>query len=218
MSDNKQLIDTLMQAAAQALADTHTIAVAKVTGVGATTISCRPVINREVNGQSVELPEFVEVPPVFLQGGGSYTAHPIAVDDYCLLLFSERCFDQWYAGADFASPLELRMHDYSDGFALVGINPQASAIIIPTVIQHTGDANQDGNYTHQGIREQTGDHIQTGDRTLTGDVDHTGAYNLSGTLTADDFKSDGQTGVSGSFTTADAKTVTVTNGIITAII
>ncbi len=103
----------------------------KITSVNDKTISCVPVINRVVKGSSKQLPEFIEVPPVILQGGDSYIAEPIAAGDYCLVLISERCYDAWYAGSDFVSPLEMRMHDYSDGFALCGVNPQATAINIP---------------------------------------------------------------------------------------
>lgn len=170
----QQLLDTLMIAVENTLANMHTATIAKVTGVGATTISCRPVINRLVKGVSVALPEFVEVPPLFMQGGGSYTAHPIAVGDYCLLIFTERCFDRWYHGQDFQPPLELRMHDYSDGLAIVGINPLAGAITIPSVIQQTGDTNQDGAYTHQGTMTRTGDTLITGDLTVDGNITCTG--------------------------------------------
>ena len=156
-----------------ALANVHTATIAKVTAVGEKTISCRPVINRVVDGQSVELPEFIEVPPVFMQGGGSYTAYPIAIDDYCLLLFTERCFDRWYKGQDYQPPAELRMHDYSDGFALIGINPFASAITIPSVIQQTGDRNHTGNVT------------RTGNMTIEGNLDLTGNLTVTGTINAD---------------------------------
>jgi hypothetical protein len=83
-------------------------------------------------------------------------------------MFTERCFDGWYNGQDFQAPLEHRMHDYSDGIAFVGINPFSSAIDIPSVIQRTGDINQDGDITHTGDREQTGDVIHTGDKQQTG--------------------------------------------------
>lgn len=138
MMERKTILDTIMLALDTALANVHTATIAVVTSVGDKTISCRPVINRVVNGQSVALPEFVDVPPVFLSGGSSYLAHPITQGDYCLLVFTERCFDRWYAGQDFQPPLEMRMHDYSDGFAIVGIQPLNSAITIPQETTMTG--------------------------------------------------------------------------------
>ena len=180
--ERKELIDTLMMTIDQALANLHTATIARVTKVDATTINCRPVINRVVKGESIALPEFIEVPPLFMQGGGSYTAHPIAVGDYCLLIFTERCFDRWYAGQDYRRPLELRMHDYSDGIAIVGINPLAAALTIPSVIQQTGDTNQDGDYTHTGNREQTGDYDLTGDYTQVGNMTIEGDFELTGNM------------------------------------
>ena len=187
MAEDKQLVDVLMTAIGQALADMHTATIAKVTRINATTINCRPVTSRVVGGEVIDLPEFIEVPPLFLQGGGSYTAHPIAVDDYCLLVFTERCFDRWYAGQDFQAPLEFRMHDYSDGIAIVGVNPLAAAITIPSVIQRTGDTNQDGDITHQGERTQTGNQTIIGDLHVDGNVTVTGNITCEGTISAADF-------------------------------
>ena len=181
MSDNKQLIDTMMLAIDGALADLHTATVARVSRVNGTTIDCLPVTARVVGGEPVPLPEFVEVPPVFLQGGGSYTAHPIAVGDYCLLVFTERCFDRWYGGEDFKAPAEHRMHDYSDGFAIVGINPLAGAIPIPATIHQQGDTVQVGDYT------RTGNMTQAGDFELTGNLHVIGNISCTGTISAANF-------------------------------
>ena len=195
--EKRQLVDTIMLAIDGALADLHTATVAKVTRVSTETISCQPVTNRIVRGESIPLPEFVEVPPVFLQGGGSYTAHPIAIGDYCLLIFTERCFDRWYHGQDFLIPLELRMHDYSDGFALVGVNPLAGAITIPSVIQQTGDTNYDGDHTHQGTLDRVGDTTIEGDVEIDGNLLVTGNITCLGTIAAANF-----TGLSGGAMTA----------------
>ncbi|WP_373033356.1 Gp138 family membrane-puncturing spike protein [Sulfurovum sp.] len=166
-----------MLAISKSLANLHTCTIAKVTKVNAKTINCKPVTNRLVDGVSIELPEFVEVPLMTLQGGASYIHFPVAVGDYAMLIFTERCFDGWYNGQDNQLPLEHRMHDYSDGIAIVGINPFADAIDIPSVIQRTGDTNQDGDITHQGDRNQTGDVIHTGDKT------QNGLFALTGNMT-----------------------------------
>jgi len=158
-----ELYEIINDAIYSSLADLHTITIAKITKVGTKTISCRPTISRVVDGQKVDLPEFIKVPPIFLQGGASYTAHPIAVGDYCLLLFTERCFDRWYAGQDFQKPLEMRMHDYSDAFALVGVNPLASAITIPETTTIQGDLIINGDVVINGDLHVTG--------TITADID-----------------------------------------------
>jgi hypothetical protein len=170
MSEKKQLLDIITQVIDESLANLHTATIARVTAVGQTTINCKPVLARVVDGQKVQLPEFKAVPPCFMQGGGSYTAHPIAVGDYALLIFTERCFDNWYGGVDNEIPLEYRMHDYSDGFAIVGINPLGQAIPIPSVIKQVGDTRQEGNYDHEGNRVQAGNHTITGNLTVNGNM------------------------------------------------
>ncbi len=139
MPEEEQILDVIMTSIAGALSDLHTATIAKVTKVSEKTIECKPVINRVVNGKLIELPVFAEVPPVFLGGGTSYMAFPVAVNDYCLLVFTERCFDRWWNGQDFQSPAELRMHDYSDGFALCGLKNLANLIGIPTEVVINGN-------------------------------------------------------------------------------
>ena len=182
MKEKLQLTDILNSAIDEALSNLHTATIAKVTAVQAKTISVQPVINRVVDGKSIKLPQFTKVPPLFMQGGGSYTAHPIAVGDYCLLILTERCFDRWYSGSDFQDPAEFRMHDYSDGIAIVGINPKAGALTIPDVIQQTGDTNQDGDYTHQGNTTQIGNLTITGDIHVNGDTTQIGNLTITGNI------------------------------------
>ncbi|OWF68968.1 hypothetical protein N0H69_18630 [Yersinia alsatica] len=202
----EELHDTIGAGVDFALADVHTIVVAKITAVNDKTISCIPVINRVVKGEGKQLPEFIEVPPVILQGSGSYIAEPIAAGYYCLVLISERCYDEWYAGSDFVSPLEMRMHDYSDGFALCGVNPLSTAISIPKI-----------NRMMMGNTDHEGDLVLTGNITQQGGITTLESCVVQGQMQYDSLLTDGQSGVSGSFRSDDGKTITVTNGIITGI-
>lgn len=192
-----QLLDIIAAALDEARAAIHTATVARITSVGATAIDCQPVIDVLVDGASVRLPVFSEVPPLFLQGGSSYTAHPLAVGDYCLLIITERCFDRWYHGQDGLPPLSLRAHDYSDAIAIVGLNPLASALTIPSVIQQTGDTNYDGDHTHQGTLDRVGDTAIEGDVYIDGNVTITGNLTVQGTIAAGNF-----TGLGGGSLTA----------------
>lgn len=224
MTTNRQLIDGIDDALQFALANLHTATIARVVAVAAKTIDVQPVINRTVDGESIPLPVFTKVPPLFMQGGTSYTAHPIAIGDYCLLILTERCFDRWYEGQDERSPAEFRMHDYSDGIAIVGVNPRAKAITIPTVIQQTGDTNQDGNYTHQGNRTQTGNYdltgnfdqvgnmTITGDFTLNGDMQINGNITCTGTIAAGNF-----TGLAGGAMTSSTNIETTSDVVASGI-
>lgn len=183
MPDKRQLVNSVNQALEFALSNLHTTTVARITVVNGDTIDCQPVINRRVNGEDVPLPVFVDVPPITLQGGTSYIKMPYAVGDYCLLFFTERCFDRWYEGDDFALPAEYRMHDYSDGFALVGVNNRAGAIGIPSVIELIGDMFAQGNHVHEGNVTQTGNYDLTGDMTINGNLTVNGDITCTGTLT-----------------------------------
>jgi len=212
MTAKRELTDVLNDAIGEALSNLHTATVAKVTAVQEKTISVQPVINRVIDGRSIQLPEFTKVPPVFMQGGGSYTAHPITVGDYCLLVLTERCFDRWYSGADFQDPAEFRFHDYSDGIAIVGINPQAGALTIPSVIQHTGDTNQDGDYTHQGDRTQTVDQTIIGNLHVDGNVTVTGNITCQGTIAAGNY-----TGLAGGAMTASVSIETTADVVASGI-
>lgn len=203
MKDKVELNDVMNDAMITALANTHTIVIAKVVTVGATTIDVKPVIQRVVDGETVDLPLFPSVPPIFLSGGASYDAHPITEGDYCLLLVSERCFDRWYDGADNVPPIEQRMHDYSDCFALVGVSPASMAKTIPVTIERFGDSTVTGDWIH------TGSYALTGPLTVTGDTD------TSGNTDSGTYSVGGAPGWSGVFRTGDSRNVTVVHGIIT---
>lgn len=164
----KQLIETLQIALKQAQANLHTSTIGRVVKVNEKTVDIQPVINRKVDGEDIKLPVFVEVPVMHLHGGSSYTAYPISVGDYALLIFTERCFDNWYEGRDETLPLEFRMHDYSDAVAIVGLYNRAGEITIPKVITHIGDVYEVGDHEHIGNVEQTGNLIIKGNVTVIG--------------------------------------------------
>lgn len=180
MKDNSNealdLLSTISLGITQALSNTHTNLIAKVVKVNATTIDVQPVIAREVNGQTKPLPVFPEVPVINFLGGSSSIQMPIAVGDDCILFVSERCLDNWYFGNNNQKPLSLRMFDYSDSVALVGLKTKANELEIPDRIKFTGDALQLGNYEHQGNREQVGNYnltgniTQDGTNTINGDI------------------------------------------------
>ena len=70
-----------------------------------------------------------DVPVVFPRAGGFALTFPVQAGDECLLVFGDSCIDSWYTGSATAStpvpytcnPIELRRHDLSDAFAIVGI-------------------------------------------------------------------------------------------------
>ena len=208
MSKVEQLVAITQEQIGLALANLHTVTIAKVVEVGETLLSVKPVIARQVNGESKPLPTFTKVKPVFLFGGGSSETWPIAVGDECLLITLERCFDLWDIGQDDSIPNDPRMHDYSDSVALFGIKRQADEFNIPEIITRVGDSIHTGNHEHVGDLTQTGNTTQEGDFNLTGDMSVTGNTE-SGTYSVG-----GEAGWTGNFATGDGRTLVVRNGIV----
>ena len=208
-NEKPTLENVIMSAIAEALANTHTILIAKVTKVNQKTINCKPVINRVVNNKSVELPEFIEVPILNFLGGTSSIQMPIEIGDYCILFVSERCFDYWYNGQDNVAPLENRMHDYSDSIAFVGLKNKAGELDIPKVITMLGDAYQKGNYEHDGDKTQNGNYTLNGDEVVNGNVTINGNLQVNGNITCTGLISaSGFAGLNGSAMSSEVDIIT----------
>lgn len=91
----------------------------------AMTCEVQPAIQGSIedeNGriQSVDLPLLVDVPIVFPGGGGFRITFPLEADDEVLVVFASRCIDAWWQSGGTQRPVEMRMHDLSDGFAIPG--------------------------------------------------------------------------------------------------
>jgi len=97
--------------------------------LSAQTLSVQPSIqgsisDAEGNVQSVNLPLLVDVPICFPRAGGFALTFPIAAGDEVLVVFSSRCIDSWWQNGGVQAPAEVRMHDLSDGFALLAPTSQ----------------------------------------------------------------------------------------------
>lgn len=68
----------------------------------------------------VNLPLLVDCPIVFPSAGGFTLSMPIKAGDEVLIIFASRCIDSWWETGDIGVPMEQRMHDLSDGFAIPG--------------------------------------------------------------------------------------------------
>ena len=99
----------------------------------AMTVSVQPAVQgrvRDENGKSenVRMPLLVDVPVVFPCGGGFSLTYPIREGDEALVVFSSRCIDGWWQGGETAPPPDGRMHDLSDGMAIIGPRSQAKKL------------------------------------------------------------------------------------------
>ncbi|WP_419686154.1 Gp138 family membrane-puncturing spike protein [Serratia marcescens] len=77
---------------------------------------------------SLSLPLLVDIPVIFPRGGGVTLTFPVKAGDECLLMFADRCIDFWWQNGEVQEPVDGRMHDLSDAFAIVGPQSQAQKI------------------------------------------------------------------------------------------
>lgn len=111
------------------------------------TCSVQPAIRGKVESPggavaSTALPLLVDVPVIFPSGGGMTFTFPVAPGDDCLVVFACRCIDAWWQSGGVQEPLAARMHDLSDGFAIVGprSQPRKLADVSATEAQIRNDA------------------------------------------------------------------------------
>lgn len=77
----------------------------------------------------VEMPPCVDVPICFPSCAGFSITYPITTGDEVLLVFASRCIDSWWqSGGTMNRPMEFRMHDLSDGFAIPGPRSQPNVV------------------------------------------------------------------------------------------
>lgn len=82
------------------------------------------VVRQDGQPELVNLPLLVDVPVVFPQGGGFTLTFPLAAGDEVLVVFASRCVDAWWQQGGVQPEAEYRMHNLSDGFAIVGPRSQ----------------------------------------------------------------------------------------------
>lgn len=77
----------------------------------------------------IDYPLLINCPVVVMTGGTGGITFPIAAGDTCIVLFCDRDIDAWYdTGVTSSVPNSERMHNLSDGIAIVGIRSKANPI------------------------------------------------------------------------------------------
>jgi hypothetical protein len=74
--------------------------------------------------QAFTIPPLLDVPVIFPSGGGYTLTFPVAQNDECLVVFASRCIDAWWQNGTTGTPPYHRMHNLSDGFAILGARNQ----------------------------------------------------------------------------------------------
>lgn len=153
------------------------------------TCTVQPAVDSQVRDElgaviSQSRPLLLDCPVQFPAGGGCTLTFPVAKGDECLVVFASRCIDSWWQSGDIQGQAEVRMHDLSDGFALLGFRSQPRVIhgISATAAQlrtDDGAAFIEVNPTSHAI-ELTA----PGGLTINGDVQINGKVNTTGDVKA----------------------------------
>jgi hypothetical protein len=127
------------------------------------------------NIQFVNISLLQDVPIVFPGAGGFTITFPIAANDEVLVVFSARCIDSWWQNGGYENvPMEYRMHDLSDGFAIPGPKSQPNVVNVDAanLVIQKNDGSVSIKITPSGeidIVAPSGVKI-TGDLKVTGEV------------------------------------------------
>jgi len=113
------------------------------------TVSVQPsimgtVTDRAGNQINQPLPLLINVPIVWPRGGGFALTFPVKEGDEVLVVFASRCIDSWWQSGGVGVAMESRMHDLSDGFAILA--PTSQQKKLPSV-----------SGTNAQLRTETGD-------------------------------------------------------------
>jgi len=85
-------------------------------------------VKTKVAGDIRSYPLLVDVPVFVLGGGDRVFTFPIRSGDTCLVCFNDRDIDNWFATGGVTVPSSQRLHDLSDGLALVGFRSLANPV------------------------------------------------------------------------------------------
>jgi hypothetical protein len=141
----------------------------------AETVTVQPAIKEMIyNSQGVQtgvaLPVLPDVPIIMPRAGDYALLLPVRPGDECLVVFADMCIDAWWQSGGVQEQVELRRHDLSDAFAILGAWSQPRR-----VGRIAGDrARLVNTVTGCGV-EISGDSIN-----LTGAVKVTGSLTVNG--------------------------------------
>lgn len=122
------------------------------------TCEVQPAIQGKVRNEDgsialVNLPLLLDCPVIFPRGGGCSLTFPIRQGDECLVIFSARAIDLWWQSGGVQPPVEVRMHDLSDGFVLPG--PYSQPQVLPSVSTSAVQLRSDDGQAFFELNPQT---------------------------------------------------------------
>lgn len=100
---------------------------------------------------NVNMPVCPDVPICFPSAGGYTLTFPVKVGDECLIIFSSRSIDPWHQSGGVNPQIESRMHDLSDGFAIIG--PKSAGKVLSNISADSVQLRNDAGTTFVDIND-----------------------------------------------------------------
>jgi len=140
-----QIADVLSLMKRETMLEINCVQVGKIKSYDSSNNTAKVTINviRNLkNGNSLEYPELEDCPVFMLYGGTASITMPIQAGDDCLILFNDRCMDDWVLSGDVVAPTDRRIHSLSDGIVLVGVKSMADVSAVPSCLAINGGTNK----------------------------------------------------------------------------
>lgn len=154
------------------------------------TVVVQPTIQAELTAPDgsvslATLPLLLDCPVQFPRGGGALITFPVKKGDECLVVFSSRCIDAWWQNGGVQPQAELRMHDLSDGFAILGFSSVPNVVGAPSATAIEIRSVDGSTFLALDPDAQTVDITAPGGSTITADVTIEGTLHVTGKITTD---------------------------------
>jgi hypothetical protein len=127
-----QIVDVFSLMKRETMLDINCVQIGTIESYNSVTNTAQVSINvkrKLKNGDELEYPTLEDCPVFMLHGGTSSITMPISSGDGCLVLFNDRCIEDWFLMGDVVAPADKRVHSLSDGIVLVGVKPMIKQLI-----------------------------------------------------------------------------------------
>jgi len=81
---------------------------------------------------SVPKPQLTKIPVIFPRSGGGFIHIPIKAGDQIGIIFSQSSITNWKADGGLSEVDSIRLHDFNDAVAIVGLDIEANAKTLPS--------------------------------------------------------------------------------------
>jgi hypothetical protein len=151
------------------------------------TVEAAPLIDKVFNdGTVIRFQPIVQIPVIFPRTKRFKMSYPLEAGDGVLLLFAERCIDEWVLNGDYSTPDNPRIFKMTDAIAIPGLFgiKVGKPIISDKEFELEFD---DVKMTSDGKKFFfTGDIEVTGNVKVTGDIEATGGLKVSDNVQCSD--------------------------------